>query len=178
MHRGVLFALLLLSSTAHAQIVNIDALNNRFITSPVSIFLTAGTYTVEVIGTADGGAYDTWHFQNEVIAGCDGAGTNCAVGWINRYRIDSVGLAAPVSIQSANEHYETPAISLANALDTSFVLLSDALVDFSIVDSFYPDNSGGMSLEVSAVPVPGAALLFFSGFAAITARRRARVQAL
>ena len=62
-----------------------------------------------------------------------------------------------------------------NAVGATFTLLSDATVKFFINDAQAGDNIGGMSLNVSAVPIPAAAFLFapaLLGFMGL--RRRAQ----
>ncbi|HDY85329.1 MAG TPA: hypothetical protein ENH74_06580, partial [Methylophaga sp.] len=56
--------------------------------------------------------------------------------------------------------YSTSQLALLNSISATFTLLSDATVKLFINDSNFKDNVGGMSLNVSAVPVPAAALLF------------------
>lgn len=56
--------------------------------------------------------------------------------------------------------YSTPTLALLNALSTTFTLTATSIVKFFIRDQPYRDNVGGMSLNVSEVPVPAAAFLF------------------
>ena len=151
MKKYLLVISLLFCGSANAQIVDIHALINT-VSNPVSIFLQAGAYDITVVGIAGGGLYDAWHPWGSTV-GCDASGTNCAQGWSNSYHVESTEFA-PFQPTGVNGHWETPAIALAHAVDSSFVLLNDVFVEFSISDSFYSDNLGGMSLSVTGVPLP------------------------
>ena len=60
--------------------------------------------------------------------------------------------------------YPDPATALANSIPSTFTLSAAGLVGFSI-DDIRPlgDNRGGLSLSVTAVPLPATAWLFLSG---------------
>jgi hypothetical protein len=55
-----------ISVSAQAQVINIDAQNNR----GVAVHLGAGTHSFSFIGVAEGGAYDAWNAWGETT-GCD-----------------------------------------------------------------------------------------------------------
>ncbi len=163
-HRITLFISVLLLgmvnvNIANAAIINLNALSNTT-TNPVSLSLTAGTYNITPIGTADGGDYNAWNAWGHT-SGCDSSGANCITGWLNRYSLSSSEFA-PVTYSDGNK-YQTPLLALANAIDSSFTLTIDTTVDFFITDDPYWDNEGGMSLRVDPVPVPTAIWLFGSG---------------
>jgi hypothetical protein len=137
--------------TANAATVNLDALSNTNL-NPVELNLTAGTYNVNPFM----GAYTSWNAWG-TVSGCDSNGANCSKGWINNY---SITTPTETIFTSNGVRYKTADLALLNALSTSFTLLSDATVKFFIKDSNYSDNIGGISLNVSSVPVPAAAFLF------------------
>ena len=136
--------------TASAAVVDLNSTSNL---NPVELNLTAGTYNVNPFA----GTFTSWNAWGPTT-GCDNAGANCTKGWINNYSIDTSETAA--FLISDGGRYSTPELALLNSLSTTFTLLSDATVKFFINDSNYNDNTGGMSLNVSAVPIPAAAFLF------------------
>lgn len=74
------------------QIVDINARQNSA-NSPVSLMLLAGTYSVDYVGTSDGGAYDGWNAWNGSIAGTD--------GWMNRYSISTTDFTQELYIRKS-----------------------------------------------------------------------------
>ena len=142
------------------QIVDIDAKQNTT-SNPFELMLSAGTYSVTQIGTADGGAYDAWNaWGANRVSGCDDNGAGCRNGWLNSYAISSNDFDQTASNKN---RYDSPLTALQNAVDSTFTLTSDTLVDFSIKDSAYGDNVGGVSLRVAsvasqAVPEPASML--------------------
>lgn len=141
-------------TTVNAAIVDINAKTNSA-SNPVVLSLGPGTYTVTPIGVADGGLFNAW---NAWDGGC------CPpsyAGWINDYSLSS----SEFSGYTMSDHtiYSSDLLALANAVSTSFSLSSVVDVNFYIVDDPYFDNLGGMSLNVSAVPIPASIWLFASG---------------
>ena len=70
--------------------------------------------------------------------------------------------------------YPNAGLAFGSAVPSSFTLAAAGLVGFSILDDPYTDNSGGVSLNLSAVPAPAAAWLFGSallGLAGFSKRR-------
>jgi len=139
--------------TANAATVHLDAKTNTN-TNAVELSLKAGTYTVNPFKDD---TYTAWNAWNGTVTGCDGAGANCSKGWINSYSI----VTPTETIFTSNlGRYANAELALADALGATFTLASDAIVKFFIKDSNSKDNIGGMSLNVSAVPIPAAAFLF------------------
>jgi hypothetical protein len=143
--------LLAASFSINAATVNLDALTSTNL-NPVELNLTAGTYNVNPFA----GAFTSWNAWGS-STGCDSTGANCSKGWINNY---SITTPTETIFTSNSIRYASANLALLNSLSTSFTLLSDATVKFFINDSNYGDNIGGMSLNVSAVPIPAAAFLF------------------
>lgn len=71
-------ALAAASGASAATLVNVNAATN----AGTVVGLTAGTYTVEFVGMADGGAYNAWNAWQGDTVGCNGAGENCSRGWL------------------------------------------------------------------------------------------------
>lgn len=134
------------SGTELATVIDIDATANNK-TNAVVLFLTAGTYEVNVIGSSQGGKYDAWSLWN-FTTGCDEKGENCVTGWVNEYNITSREFT--INVPSTGK-YATAEQALANAKGTSFTLTSDGQVNFFVSDDLPPDNRGGISLAVKKI---------------------------
>ena len=158
-----LIVLLCLVSAARADywVVNLDAVNNGSSppTSPGPVVLTLapGSYTVTPIQ----GTYTAWNAWDGSVAG--------GAGWLNRYTV-AYGLTK--TLISDNGIYGTPGDAFLHALSYHFALSEPTQVLFSISDSVYSDNVGGMSLRVSAVPLPCSVLLLAPGLITLAASRR------
>ena len=81
---------------------------------------------------------------------------------------------------SGGAYYDTAANSFANAGKYSalFTLTAPQSVNFFLYDDNLGDNSGGVSLSISAIPEPAAWGLMILGFGAIggAMRRRAKLR--
>lgn len=160
---GLILAIMF-SSTAHSAIINLDAETG----DKVTLNLEAGVYEVTVIGITGGGDYDAWNAWGQV--NCDQQGI-CVKGFVNNYAITVPNLFTK-KIFSDGKRYQTAALALQNAINTSFRLTSTSQVEFWINDSNYSDNYGGISLQVK-VPTPAVfslLLIVLSGL--MIARRR------
>lgn len=134
------------NSDMNRIIVDISALESLSDT-PVTVPLEAGSYTVTVIGTAEGGEYDAWkawvHFETQNLDG------TWRWGWYNTYTVRSEEL--PEMEYGDHIIYGTAANALENAENTMFTLTEDADVDFFITDNPTFDNSGGISLSIERI---------------------------
>jgi hypothetical protein len=124
-------------------IVDINAKTTK--ENPVSIELSAGTYTVSVIGVSEGGAYNAWkpwfYKERKNDKG------EWEIGWINKYSFSSAEFPEVTCTDSII--YETPSLALANAKNSKFTLTNKAIVNFYINDWPIIDNEGGISLRIS-----------------------------
>ena len=138
-----------MSHQAKASLVNINArINGK--TNPIILYLDAGTYNVTPIGINDGGLYNAWDYYGSHHT------------WINRYMVSSNEFDP--FLVGTHVNYRTDLEALAHAESTSFTLVSDEYVNFYVADTNYADNIGGISLNVTPVPLPGAIWLLGSGF--------------
>ncbi|MBU1374527.1 MAG: PEPxxWA-CTERM sorting domain-containing protein [Alphaproteobacteria bacterium] len=179
----------LAGGVAQAEIVNISA------TSGATIFnFTAGTFLVEWIGTADGGAYDGWN------GSCPTG--SCNSGWRENFTVitdpgpnpdlDTFGLPTAYSsaLAALAAYKAAPSINLTTlswngsgytpvsfeVINQPFIVYIDApeTIGFFVGDGSPNDNFGGVSLRISAAPEPGTWALMLLGFGAAGATLRAR----
>ncbi|HEY1930787.1 MAG TPA: hypothetical protein VGG99_02145 [Acetobacteraceae bacterium] len=121
-------------------IVNINAANNDIFTNPVTETLAAGTYFVQPIGVAGGGAYNGWDPYSS------------GVDWWTVYFISTPALIAQDMVFFAADVmplYPSQSEALANVQATAFTISTSQVIDFGVYDSYFPDNLGGVSLQIS-----------------------------
>lgn len=186
-------AALMLSATApaHAAIVNLSATSDSgqtftigstvFKAGLTTLSLGAGTYTVTPVDTSTPGALFTAALRFSSITGCAGS-INCSQGYEHSYYVQ-IGADTPLKFGDGGgigplgggAYYSTAAGAFAAAVPTGFTLLAPTDVQFFWFDDVFSDNSGGISLNVAAVPVPAPILLLGGALAALgLVRRRAR----
>lgn len=132
------------SVSDNVYIVNINA-RTATRKNPVSVELKAGTYNIDVIGMAEGGAYDAW--KPWFYKAKKNNKGEWVIGWINKYSFSSDEFAEETCTDGII--YETPSLALANAINSQFTLRNTAIVNFYIIDSPNIDNSGGISLRIT-----------------------------
>ena len=164
--------------------------------NPLDVFLPAGTYTVTPIGQADGGAYNSYLAWGSSTctdpSGCTPTSPSGVTGWSHAYSVESENLEAasadgsPLPIEDNTTTawdrllYPNDSLALANAVPMEITLSEDSSVGFFIRDSqnTLSDNSGGVSLDVTLVPLPASVWLLVSGLAWLAtyhARNRSRI---
>ncbi|MEM9839215.1 MAG: hypothetical protein AAF830_08680 [Pseudomonadota bacterium] len=150
---------------ANAAIINLDSTDSN---NGETLMLGPGKYKVTFISDD----YEAWNAWDRVTD-CDTSGENCSRGWLNNTRITSSELGS--FIFGNNGRFATASQALAATSPLMFTLSSLQQVAFEIDDFPVTDNAGGVSLNVEAVPVPAAALLFGSAAFGISAFRRRAV---
>ncbi len=180
------------SPAAAQQVININALDSN---GQQAVALGPGTYSVNLIRTADGGLYNAWNPWGST--NCTSPGTSCT-GWVDDFGITYDGLT---TIYVNGLHYltDTDALAANQAIIASdsatfspdqqtgitnsggslmFTLAAPTTVTFGIFDTPYYDNTGGISLSLSSVsgsvPEPATWAMILLGFAGIGFAMRRR----
>jgi hypothetical protein len=152
--------------------------------NPVLVNLTAGSYSLIDAWGTPGALYDTWNFQTSAAGSWASHYVAAEVLPDGQYRVlvDGESLLDPTC---ANHFcaWSTREQAVAAFLATpafTFTLSQDATVAFVVADYYLPDNDGGVSLTISAVPEPATWGLLLAGGAAVSgvAGARRRRQAL
>jgi hypothetical protein len=132
-------------------IVNLNARTTQT-TTPVTVYLDAGNYTVTPISPAQGGLYTAWNPWGKWISsgeGCLADGSGCTKGFVSNYYLSGdFG-----SVSQGNGRWLTADLALANAGARTFTLSKPSQVNFYVRDSVYTDNTGGISLHVSGTAI-------------------------
>jgi len=144
------------SSTNSSVVVNIDSVDNVSSqpdftsaegTSPVTVKLQPGTYTISVIDESEGGGYNAWSRNNGKISGCNNDGDDCAKGWEHGYAFE-YGLETKV-VAGTGCHDSVKRAVEQKPVNKSFTLDDATDVEFYVVDSGNPTNNlGGVSLRI------------------------------
>ena len=182
----------LAATSAHAVTLNIDAtLNGSYVAgsplnllpgtvaqpyNPVQLILAAGTYVIT--NAASTGYFSAWNFNGSGL----GSSSNWVWGFVmaehggniieDAYTADVLTSQAAVAMRTGtttwNGNTLLSATSTVGFTDT-FTLVHSTTLDFYVDDYNWGlgDNYGGVSINISAVPEPGTAVLWLTGLAAV-----------
>lgn len=135
--------------------------------NPVRVSLTADDYLLTCAWGLPSALYDAWNYQSTVANTWD-SHYYVAVqqGNTTQYTLllDALSLRNP-ACPRPNCSWSTQAQAAAAFLATPAFhlhLAADTVVSFSSTDYFLPDNLGGTSLQISAVPEPSRLALWAS----------------
>lgn len=166
------FIAIVAPGAANAAIVNISAKENT-IDNKVNVLLDTGnTYVASGIPTPDwigDDSWTAWLLGGPNIVSSPTPYASGLTGWLNLYFIEVDGV--PERIWDGLLH-PTAESAFLNMPDHIFSVISDPTVKFYIHDSHHQDNSGGVSLEVSQVPIPGALWLLGTGLIGLAGARK------
>ncbi|MRR51508.1 MAG: PEP-CTERM sorting domain-containing protein [Rhodocyclaceae bacterium] len=136
-------------SPARAEVINISGQQGIWEAwSPLGVTFDAGSYTVTPVTQATPGAlFTAYNF---------GGG----YGWGTGY---GIALSQDDRKYYGSGSYSTAEDAFAHAVGASFSLTKRQTVYFGVLDSYYGDNSGGVSLNITAVPEPETFALMLAG---------------
>lgn len=184
--------------------LNVSAANS----SGVSVDLNPGHYAFFFVGKANGGLYDAYNpFGNGSGWSCDGSGANCAGGWSNMIGLDfgasserfvllnsrapwyqnqfqtalgslTAYQAGPLKFGPTTNGDDFVYTGYAQVPSASFDLTQESVVRFFVIDTYYADNYGGVSLLLAPggtiVPEPASWVAMTAGLALCGAALRRR----
>jgi hypothetical protein len=162
---AIFAAAAILCGAASATTVVLDATQMM---NSVSLNLDAGTYYIKYLS----GAWTPW----ADVVGCDQNGESCTNGWVNSYFYSSANSSGWVG---DGGRYATPSQAEAHGVwgaPTQITFAQAGELTLLLPDGYYPDNSGSITLSVSAVPEPLEAAMMLGGLGVVgvIARRRRR----
>jgi hypothetical protein len=180
-----LLILLLAPASATALIIDIDARWEYWNYNYLPILFDAGTYQITPIGIADGGKFDAWNAWGwGATTDCNALGV-CSRGYLNSYSFGRIGehnfvyeIATAGGLMSDGTAlaYATPALALSHATSYTFSITEPTQLYFYVRDgeTWYSDNAGGMSLNVSPIPEPGIASMLLAALMPVAFLARLR----
>ena len=137
------------ASTQHAIIININAAKEN---NAQWFVLTKGSYVVEPINKEQGGEYDSFNPWGktpcENTNGCEITVPTSSNGWFHSYKIE-IPISRETFYSNSPLLYPEESLGWLSASKTRFQLEKGGLVGFSVQDSFYEDNLGGISIKIT-----------------------------
>jgi hypothetical protein len=115
--------------------------------TPVTVTLQPGTYTIKVISKSEGGKYDAWN-RNIKVEGCNQDGDKCAKGWEHIFFYE---VGSEIKRVKGTGRHETVGRALfSRPQDRTLTLEETTDVDFYVSDQGNPSNNqGGVSLQIT-----------------------------
>ena len=155
------------SAMAYADwstVVNVPGTTNPSV-NPVTIQLDAGTYTVTIVEPPYPGAiYTAYSFYS--------------YGGLWSTNLTITLAASPYTQLFINPDgiWSDPNTAFQNSQSGSFTITTSELVNLGVADSYYGDNTGGVSVLLdgnpTSTPIPAAAYLLGSGLLGLVAVRK------
>jgi hypothetical protein len=160
-------------------VININGVTDQInwssgIWHPQGVFFDAGTYTLTPVAPPTPGAdYTAYNFW-------PGGPWSAAytIGLQSPQQV-SVSTYGPVDFGGASCYWIGPAQdygsaqdAFAQAVSSSFTITSAQTVYFGVGDSYYGDNAGGISIQVTPTPEPATLLLLGLGGVLLRERNR------
>ncbi len=151
---------LLCAQPSSALIIDIDGTSNN-LANPVTVFLTAGTYSVTPIGISGGGLYDAWNpFGTTSCAtspdGCPQTIPTTVEGWKISYDVISDDISSVIVSG-------TPLTSISSAPSGPAVIQDYWLSNGSETDRFHVDDATVYATAADAFPNGESSLFTVSG---------------
>jgi hypothetical protein len=141
-------------------------LDSTVLDNAVTLTLDAGKYDVKYVS----GAWTPW----ADVLGCDQNGAYCENGWVNSFYYETASTSWWIG---DGIRYATAAQAEANGIATNVLqvtLTQAGTLTLSLPDGFAGDNTGTVTLSVSAVPEPSEAAMLAGGLLLMGAMLRRR----
>jgi K319L-like, PKD domain len=156
---------------SYALIVDINAkINNE--ANPIEAFLDAGTYQIEVIGTANGGLFNSWSAWSFTTCtdplGCINTRPTTNTGWLSAFQVTSPNIT---SVAVEGTLFSPESVIPTTGPKGSFFVVSPGATLFRVYDGYvYPDELSSLSRSLSSTFTLGApGVVGFSIFDATSA---------
>ena len=149
----VLCGLVLVQGFSNAEANTID-INSRthHAGNPVNIFLEATTYQIDVIGTGDGGAFNSWSAWNFTTCsnplGCTRTSPTSFTGWLSAFQVASPNIAS-LEVEGVPL---TPVSTVPTTAPFGSFFLVSSTQHFSRVDNglLFPDALSSLANSLSS----------------------------
>jgi hypothetical protein len=171
-------------SSAKAMVINLSASpidpnaspgtaaasGGEYTYNPVNVALSAGTYSVSVVGIAGGGLYDAWTINEPAGPGSYTDGFHFNLGQGDVSYLTGVNYNSNAQALAAYEAMSPDVFTLATATTVAFYLNDSAAL-------YFADDSGGVSVGLTQVPEPASLALLAAGLFSLSFIRRRRASA-
>ncbi|MYN44883.1 PEP-CTERM sorting domain-containing protein [Pseudoduganella sp. FT93W] len=157
-YQVVLALALFVSNSAQATTIVLDSTNSN---NAVVLNLAVGSYNFTYVS----GAWNRW----SAVDGCDANGEHCTHGWVNTIRVESPQYSGWFGDGMV---YATAAQAEASGkanFTFPFDYTTAGPVTLSLYDGYYADNTGSITISITAVPEPETYVMLLAGLAIVGA---------